>query len=138
MKIQKFAKHYETYLARVALHTPAPSMVPTGLIKKLVGTRSIAWIVEALLRLMAESKHPDAEVVISAKKLGDLALCSDGTVYRAADKLEAIGFIRILKKDAEGSPTIHYRLNLDKFIESIAAHFDFPPDQVKRWMKIAD
>lgn len=138
MKIQKFAKHYETYLARVALHTPVPTMPPTGLIKKLVGTGSIAWIIEVLLRLMAESKHPDGEVIIPARKLAELAVCSERTVYRAADQLEAIGFIRILKKDAEGSPTIHYRLNLDKFIESIAALFDFPPHQVKRWMEIAD
>ena len=89
----------------------------------LFGRKRATWtLFMKLMRWMQHSVRSDGSVYKSARELSEEVCCSEKTVDRAIPALEDAGFDMYVKK-ANGAPTRHFRVNVKRLIERLAAIF---------------
>jgi len=129
-----FAKNYAHFLTNI-VRTVNRYDIPDydALLIKLVGTRSNRDIVKKLFYWIPRSVRADGMIYKSSVELAHEAGVSKGTVDRAKDILELIGFDRQIKR-ANGSPTAHYALDMHRFLVAIARVLGVNWLEVEAWM----
>lgn len=122
-----------TYLVR-ALHRSDIRSV-AALIGKLLGDPVAATMALRLLYWLPKATRPGGWVYKSWRDWAAECNLSQAQVKRVHSRslLERIGFARTTFK-ANGSPTTHYRLEADTFINQLATFLKVTPAQVRLWM----
>jgi len=105
-----------------------------ALMKAMFGLKATAIkIFKCLLCWMPHAKRFDGGVYKSAIQLAEETASSTASVDRAQPHLKTIGFDVVVRK-ANGSPTRHYYLNLERFLGYLAELFGATVAQVRAWM----
>ena len=108
----------------------------TQLCEELFGRKRCTWLLfEKLMRWMQYSVRSDGSVYKSAQELAEEVRCSEKTVDRAIPALEDAGLDMYIKK-ANGAPTRHFRVNVKRLIERLAAIFGRTLEDICAMMEI--
>lgn len=83
------------------------------------GDWNSAIFLSQLLYWSDKGKNPDGWIYKTYAKWKEEVGIKEGALRRAANKLKELGILETKVKRANGSPTVHYRLNIDTFVESI-------------------
>jgi hypothetical protein len=107
----------------------------TALITKGLGDQNAAIMAVRLLHWFPRAKKAGGWVYKSWRDWNAECDLSQAQVKRIHRKgfLEAIGIERTIMK-ANGTPTVHYRLDENQLIERLAEFLDIKPLQIKLWM----
>jgi len=105
-----------------------------GLMKAMFGNKITAIkSFNRLLRWLPYSVRADGAVYKSARELAEETACSEISVARYRNLLEEVGF-DIFKKKANGAPTNHFKLNVNRFFAYLAKLFGATSEQIRAWM----
>jgi hypothetical protein len=86
-----------------------------------------------LIYWLPKSKRADGSIYKSAAELAHQTGYCARTMERVRKALETMGFIVYVKK-ANGAPTNHYRLDVEKFLQFVAEKLKTTIEQVYAWM----
>jgi hypothetical protein len=86
-----------------------------------------------LIYWLPKSKRADGSIYKSATELARQTGYCSRTMERVRTVLETMGFTVYVKK-ANGAPTNHYRLDVEKFLHYVAAKLKTSVEQVYAWM----
>jgi hypothetical protein len=110
----------------------------SALLGKVVGNQNAALMCMRLLYWFPRATKRDGWVYKSWRDWNAECNLSQGQVKRVHSKryLENVGITRQTMK-ANGTPTTHYRLDMNQFIDSIATFLDVSSEQIQTWMQSA-
>lgn len=107
-----------------------------ALMKALFGNKHVAIkVFNRLLRWLPCAKRADGAVYKSARELAEETASAEISVARTRGILERIGFDIFLKK-ANGAPTNHFKLNLNRFLKTLAQVFNTTVEQIRQWLDL--
>ncbi len=125
--------HDLNVLVRTAQHPTIKNL--DSLMGELFGQNATAIkLFKRLLHWLPYAKRTDGAVYKSARELAEEVYCSEKSVFRARALLESVGFEVFLKK-AQGAPTNHYKLRMEKLIAKLAEIFNATIEQIHQWLK---
>jgi hypothetical protein len=106
------------------------------LLNRMLGNRNAATMCLHLLYWFPRATRAEGWVFKSWRDWQAECNLSQGQVKRVHRKryLETIGIVRKTMK-ASGTPTMHYRLDLNRFVQCVAHSFDLPMNQIQGWMQ---
>jgi hypothetical protein len=109
-----------------------------ALLSKVIGNQNAALMCIRLLYWFPRATKRDGWVYKSWRDWNAECNLSQGQVKRVHNRgyLERVGITRQTKK-ANGTPTTHYRLDMNQFIHSVAVFLDVSPEQIQTWMQTA-
>ena len=107
----------------------------SSLISKVLGDQNAGLMAVRLLHWFPRSKKVGGWVYKSWRDWNAECNLSQAQVKRVHGKglLEAIGIERTIMK-ANGTPTVHYRLDENQLIQKLAEYLDMIPLRIKLWM----
>jgi len=107
-----------------------------SLFGKMTGSQSAAVMVLKLLYWFPRTTKADGWVYKSWRDWKAECDLSQNQVKRvhAEGYLERIGIERKLMK-ANGTPTMHYRIDVERFLSYVAAFFDVPTPEIHAWIQ---
>jgi hypothetical protein len=105
-----------------------------ALTRELFGQKLVVVkVFHRLLRWLPCSKRKDGAVYKSARELAKETASSEVSVARSRGLLERIGFDIFVKK-ANGAPTNHFKLNLPRFLQTLATIFKTTVETICVWL----
>lgn len=106
------------------------------LCRQLFGRKRCASIAfQRLMHWLNYAKRKDGAVYKSAHQLAFEVGCAEKTIDRAIPLLIEAGFDVVVKK-AEGAPTRHFYLNVERFIKRLAEIFGFNEMEIRVMMEL--
>lgn len=110
----------------------------TSLIGKIINDQPAAAMMMRLLYWFPRSRNTDGWVYKSWRDWNAECNLSQAQVKRIHSQclLEPLGISRRVMK-ANGTPTMHYRLDEDQLIKQIACYLNEPPSRVRVWMQVS-
>jgi len=100
----------------------------------LFGSALIVDVFEILIGWLPYAKRPDGSIYKSDVELAEETGFSTKTIERARKILKESGFDIYIRK-ANGTPTNHYRLDLEKFIQFVSQKLKVEIEKVREWLQ---
>ena len=107
-----------------------------ALVSKMTGSQTASVMALKLFYWFPRAKKADGWVYKSWRDWNAECNLSQSQVKRVHSSacLEKIGIERKIMK-ANGSPTMHYRIDVEHFLDCVAIFFDVPVTQVRAWVQ---
>mgnify|MGYP001947528800 CR=1 FL=1 len=96
---------------------------------KLTGDFTTAILLNQIVFLSDKSKRKDGYFYKSYKEWEEEICLTERQVRRSVKKLKSMNLIETKLKRANGAPTVHYKLDYDKLVESILTLCQIPSEQ---------